>query len=158
MEGKYHPYRIFKKGSLKIGVLGVGIELQGLVPENLYGATKYLDPIEKANQYAAELKRKDCDLVICLSHLGYKYDKENRVSDRVLAKETRNIDLIIGGHTHTFMEQPEVLKNKDGEDILINQVGWGGIELGRMDFIFEKNKGKKIISSGPISVTKKSDI
>ena len=87
MEGRYQPYKIFKKGNLKIGVLGVGIEMDGLVPTNLYGNTKYLDPVQRANQYAGELKRKNCDLIICLSHLGYKYD-ENRISDIVLAKET----------------------------------------------------------------------
>lgn len=157
MEHHYQPYRIFKKGPLKIGVLGVGIEMQGLVPENLYGNTKYLDPIEKANQYADELKSKNCDLVICLSHLGYKYN-DNKVSDRVLARETNNIDLIIGGHTHTFMDAPETIKNKKGEDVLINQVGWAGIQLGRLDFVFEKNKRKKLVQSGSILVSKKTQI
>lgn len=157
MEHNYQPYKIFNKGRLKIGVIGVGIEMKGLVPENLYGATQYLDPIQKANQYAAELKRKNCDMVICLSHLGYKY-ADNKVSDVVLAKETENIDLIIGGHTHTFLDAPVAVKNKRGEDVLINQVGFAGLQLGRLDFMFEKKNSKKLVNSGSILVSKKSDI
>jgi 5'-nucleotidase len=157
MEGRYQPYKIFKKGDLKIGVLGVGIELQGIVPDNLSGNTKYLNPIEKANQYAAELKRKNCDLIICLSHLGYKYDSY-KLSDIHLAKETEQIDLIIGGHTHTFLDAPVVLKNKKGDDVMINQVGWAGIQLGRLDFIFEKTNKRKMITSQSLLVTQKSEI
>jgi len=157
MEGRSQPYKIFRKGPLKIGILGVGIELDGLVPANLFGNTKYLDPVQQANRYAAELKQKKCDLVICLSHLGYRYDG-NKISDLVLAKETENIDLIIGGHTHTFLDEPVVVKNKRGDEVLINQVGFAGIQLGRLDFLFEKTRKKKLISSQSILVTKKTDI
>ncbi len=156
MEHVYHPYKIFKKGRLKIGVTGVGIELKGLVPENLSAGTKYLDPVQKANETAALLKKKNCDLVILLSHLGYKYS-ENKISDVELAKETENIDLIIGGHTHTFLEKPDTRKNKNGEDVVINQVGWAGIQLGRLDYQFNRGGNKKITAVTPISVTKKSD-
>jgi 5'-nucleotidase len=157
MEHLYQPYKIFKKGGLKIGVLGLGIELVGLVPDNLAGGTKYLDPIVKANQYADELKRKNCDLVVCLSHLGYKY-RDNKVSDLVLASETNNIDVIIGGHTHTFLDAPVTVKNKKGEDVIVNQVGFAGIQLGRLDFVFEKKSGKKLGNAGAIPVSKISDI
>jgi 5'-nucleotidase len=157
MQYKYQPYKIFNKGGLKIGVLGIGIELNGLVPENLYGNTKYLDPVQKANEYAAELKTRNCDFIVCLSHLGYKYD-EKRISDLILAKETENIDLIIGGHTHTFMEKPDVVQNKKREDVVINQVGWAGIQLGRLDFIFEKKGKKNLVQSQSILVTKKTEI
>ena len=155
MENKYVPYRIFRKGSLKIGVLGVGIELQGLVPENLYGKTVYQNPIEKANENANRLKDKGCDLVICLSHLGYKYEG-TKISDLVLAKETENIDLIIGGHTHTFLSEPVRMQNKKGRDILINQVGFGGINLGRLDYVFDASSKKNLERSTSITVTKKS--
>lgn len=156
MEDRYIPYKIFKKGRLKVGVTGVGIELKGLVPENLYGKTQYLSPIEKANEYAGLLKQRGCDLVVCLSHLGYKYS-EDKVSDVTLAKESRDIDLIIGGHTHTFLEKPEIIKNKIGHDVIVNQVGWAGIQLGRLDFIFEKKTGKKLVNSENILVTKKTE-
>jgi 5'-nucleotidase len=157
MEGRFQPYKIFKKGGLKIGILGVGIEMDGLVPANLFGNTKYLDPMQQANRYSAELKQMGCDLIICLSHLGYKYES-NKVSDMVLAKETENIDLIIGGHTHTFLDAPIIVKNKKGDDVLINQVGFAGIQLGRLDFIFKKTSKKKLISAQSILVTKKTDI
>jgi 5'-nucleotidase len=157
MEQHHIPYKIFKKGRLKIGVLGVGIELQGLVPENLYGSTRYLDPVTIANQRAAELKEKNCDLVVCLSHLGYQY-RDNKVSDVSFARQSEHIDLIIGGHTHTFLEAPVSVKNKSGEDVIINQVGWAGIQLGRLDFVFEKKGKKNLVESGNILVTKKREI
>ncbi len=157
MEHLYQPYKIFKKGGLKIGVLGVGIELAGLVPDNLAAGTKYQDPITRANRYADELKRKNCDLVVCLSHLGYKY-RDNKVSDLILASETNNIDVIIGGHTHTFLDAPVIVKNKRGDDVVVNQVGFAGIQLGRIDFIFEKGSTKKLGNSGAIPVSKISDI
>lgn len=156
MEFKYQPYKVFKKGKLKIGVTAVGIEMTGLVPDSLFGNTIYLDPIQKANETAAKLKKEEaCDMVICLSHLGYKYNN-NKVSDIVLAKETENIDLILGGHTHTFMDAPEVIKNKLGSDVLINQVGWAGIMLGRLDFDFAGFRPKKLSKSHTVVVGKKT--
>lgn len=156
MEFNYEPYKIFKKGKLKIGVFGVGIEMKGLVPDTLFGQTRYIEPVQKANEVAEKLKKdKNCDLVVCLSHLGYQY-KDNKVSDEVLAKESGNIDLIIGGHTHTFLDAPVVYKNKKGQDVIVNQVGFAGIILGRLDFEFSKISRKKLANSVVISVTKKT--
>ncbi len=145
LKNKFNAYKIFNKGGIKIGVFGIGISLDGLVPKNLYGNTIYQDPIEKANYYASLLsKKKKCDLVICLSHLGFKY-KSNKISDIKLASQTRNIDLIIGGHTHTFLKKPVVIANLDKKEVLINQVGWGGINLGKIEFHFNQNRdGKKV--------------
>lgn len=157
MEFKTQPYRVFKKGKLTIGVFGVGIEGKGLIPDNLFGETKYLDPVRYSNETAFMLKRKEnCDMIICLSHLGYKYS-DDKVSDEILAKESEYIDLIIGGHTHTFLNAPVKLKNKNGNDVIINQVGWAGILLGRMDFEFTKFSGKKLTKSDNISVSKKTN-
>lgn len=158
MEYKSVPYKIFKKGKLKIGVTGVGIEMSGLVPDALAGNTKYLDPIEHVNRVALKLKKElGCDMVICLSHLGYKYKAdEHKVSDIILAKESDNIDLIIGGHTHTFMDAPELVKNTKGSDVLVNQVGWAGIILGRLDFEFSKLKNKNLLNSHTVVVGKKT--
>jgi 5'-nucleotidase len=156
MENKYEPFRIFKKGKLKIGVFGLGIEMQGLVAENLIGGTQYIDPVQKANETAYKLKKdKNCDLVVCLSHLGYKY-YENKISDIKLAGETENIDLIIGGHTHTFLDAPVTVANKKGQNVIINQVGFAGIILGRLDFDFSKISRKKLANSETITVTKKT--
>jgi 5'-nucleotidase len=157
MEYKYQPYKTFKKGKLKVGVFGVGIEMAGLVSENLSAGTKYLDPVPKANEIAYKLKKeKDCDLVICLSHLGNIYS-DNRVSDKRLANETENIDLILGGHTHTFLPAPIAYKNRKGNDVIVNQVGWAGINLGRLDFDFSKFSKKKFFQASSITVTKKTE-
>lgn len=157
MEYKYQPYKIFRKGKLRIGVFGIGIEMAGLVSENLYDRTKYLDPVMKANETANTLKKdKRCDMVICLSHLGNVYSG-NKVSDKRLAMESGNIDLIIGGHTHTFLPEPLVYKNKKGEDTMVNQVGWAGINLGRLDFDFTKITRKKLSQASSITVTKKTE-
>jgi 5'-nucleotidase len=148
LKGKTLPYKVFKKQGLKIGVFGVCIELEGLVNKKNYLETVYLDPIAKANEIASLLKNdQHCDFVICLSHLGYKY-KENKVSDQVLARSTRNIDLIIGGHTHTFMKEPENILNLDGRVTAINQVGFAGINLGRLDYFFDRDSGgRKMVAA-----------
>ena len=140
LAGKLKEYTIIEKGGLKIGVFGLGVELDGLVSKDLYRETLYMDPIEHANRIATHLKNEEeCNLVICLSHLGYK-KRHNDMCDPILAKETEFIDLIIGGHSHTFLDKPEMHKNKLGKSVLINQVGWAGLILGRIDFYFD-NKG-----------------
>ncbi len=157
LEGKTIPYKVFHKGKIKIGVIGVGIELEGLVEKKNYGETIYLDPIIQANKYAALLKEEEkCDLIICLSHLGYKY-KDQKVSDQVLAKQSQHIDLIIGAHTHTFMTQPEALKNADGKEVKIFQVGFAGINLGRIDYYFEKQRNKKSSVASTLLINKDFD-
>ena len=146
------PYKIFVKDGIKIGVFGLGIELEGLVDKKAYKETVYHNPIEVAQDMARILKHsKKCDLVICLSHLGFSYKNEpNKVSDLDLAKKTKDIDLIIGGHTHTFLEKPVIQKNSEGKEVMINQVGCYGINLGRVDFYLSddaKGWGKAIIVS-----------
>jgi len=152
LDGKTNPFKIYKKNGIKIGVFGLGIELDGLVDPMLYKETVYLNPIEIAQDMGRYLKEeKDCDLIICLSHLGYHYKgNTNKISDLILAQQTHNIDLIIGGHTHTFLKKPTIAKNIKGENMLINQVGKWGINVGRIDFYFDdfKNitsRGKQII-------------
>jgi 5'-nucleotidase len=159
MEFKTQPYKIFKRGRLKIGVTGLGIQPKGLIPDNLAGNTKYLDPVENLNRVANKLKKEEgCDMVICLSHLGYTYKEDaNKMCDLILAKESENVDLIIGGHTHTFMDEPAVKKNKSGNDVIINQVGWAGIMLGRLDFEFSKSQQKNLTKSHTVTVGKKTN-
>ncbi|PHR32863.1 MAG: metallophosphatase [Fluviicola sp.] len=139
IDGHTEDFKIIKKGGVKIGIFGLGVELKGLVPDDKYGETVYLDPIEVANDRAAKLKKKGCDLIICLSHLGYEYGSD-KISDRVLAKKTSGIHLIIGGHTHTFLEKPTEELNMNGETVLVNQVGWAGVQLGRIDFEFDTHR------------------
>jgi 5'-nucleotidase len=142
LNGIVEPYKIFTKRGLKIGIFGLGIELNGLVDKKLYKETVYNNPIEVAQDMSRILKMEQkCDLVICLSHLGFIYTNDNqKVSDLALARTTKNIDLIIGGHTHTFLTKPYLEKNLDGEEVMINQVGCYGLNLGRIDFTFEYGK------------------
>lgn len=140
LEGKIPPYHIIQKGKIKVGLLGVGIELQGLVTDKNCEGILYSDPIEKANDISYYLKKnRKCDFVVCLSHLGFEY-KNQKVSDRILAKESEFIDCIIGGHTHTFMEEAHRIKNRKNQEVIINQVGWAGIHLGRLNIFFNHNK------------------
>lgn len=153
MDGYTKPYHIIRKGKLKIGIFGLGIELEGLVPANLYDKTLYLDPITKAKETAHLLKNKEaCHLVICLSHLGYRYEGEDLVSDEILAQQTANIDLIIGGHTHTFMDKPAIYSNAEGKEVMVNQAGWAGIMLGRVDFYFRRDRKKRQAGSKALKV------
>ncbi|GAA3791703.1 metallophosphatase [Corallibacter vietnamensis] len=144
MDTHVKPYKVFNKAGLKIGVFGLGIELNGLVLKSAYKETRYLDPIEIAQDMSRTLKENEqCDLIICLSHLGYYYgDDSKKVSDLVIAKNTKDIDLIIGGHTHTFLPKPTIVKNVNGNNMLVNQVGCYGINLGRIDFYFDNDKNK----------------
>lgn len=141
MDGLTKPYLVFIKDGVRIGVFGVGIKLEGLVNKTMYKETNYLDPVEITTDTVKQLRENEqCDLVICLSHLGYQYNNPERICDTQLAQKTTGIDLIIGGHTHTFLEKPTIAQNKDGKFVLINQVGWGGINLGRIDFYLDESK------------------
>jgi len=139
------PYKIFFKDGIKIGVFGLGIELQNLVSPELFKETTYLDPIEITKDITRELKENEnCDLIICLSHLGYHYKNTQKVSDLKLATATKDIDLIIGGHTHTFLPKPTLVKNVNNETVIVNQVGAYGVNLGRIDFYFDNQSNKEI--------------
>jgi 5'-nucleotidase len=144
MDGLVKPYKIFNKNGIKVGVFGIGIELDGLVDKKMYQETVYNDPVETAQEMTKILKHElKCDLIICLSHLGYNYKNElTKIDDLKLAAVTKDIDLIIGGHTHTFLDKPTVVKNSIGNEVLVNQVGCYGINLGRIDFYFDSNKRK----------------
>jgi len=144
MDTHVKPYKTFLKEGVKIGVFGLGIQLDGLVLKQQYKETKYLDPIEIAQDMSRILKEEEkCDLIICLSHIGYYYKSSpDKVSDLNLARATKDIDLIIGGHTHTFLPKPTIEKNVVGENVLVNQVGCYGLYLGKIDFYFNRDKTK----------------
>lgn len=147
LDGLIKPYKILHKNGIKVGVFGLGIGLEGLVDKKNYKETVYNDPIAVTQDIVRILKQeKKCDLVICLSHLGYKYkDDPDKICDLKLAELTQDIDLIIGGHTHTFLDKPTVMKNAIGQDVLVNQVGCYGINLGRIDFYLDLNLSKSIL-------------
>ncbi|WP_405397312.1 bifunctional metallophosphatase/5'-nucleotidase [Maribacter sp. Asnod2-G09] len=139
LDGLTQPYKIYEKDGIKVGVYGLGIKLDGLVTKQLYKETVFLDPYELATDMETKLKEEEkCDLVICLSHLGYEYSTE-KPDDLKLAKRTKYTDLIIGGHTHTFLDKPTIVTNAAERDILVNQVGCFGVHLGRIDFYFDNS-------------------
>ena len=142
MDTHVKPYKVLVRDGVRIGVFGLGIQLEGLVDKKMYKETVYNDPIEIAQDMSRILKEEEsCDLVICLSHIGYYYkNSPNRVCDLNLAKATKDIDLIIGGHTHTFLPKPTIAQNSNGQNVLVNQVGAYGLYLGRIDFYFEPGK------------------
>ena len=143
LNGKTKKFITKTIGELKVGLFGIGIKLNGLVEKRLYKETQYYEPIEIANHYAEILKDElNCDIVICLSHLGYDYDS-NKISDVKLAKATKGIDIIIGGHTHTFLDTATELKNSSGDMVLVNQAGWGALCLGRIDVNFSNQSNSK---------------
>ncbi|MDN6280281.1 MAG: metallophosphatase [Psychroflexus sp.] len=147
LDGLVKKHQIYEVDQFKIGIFGVGIELAGLVSKDLYKEAKYLDPIDIAKDEVRYLKdEQKCDLVICLSHIGYAY-KSDKVDDVKLAKATQGIDLIIGGHTHTFLDEPQVFKNSAGEDVMVNQVGWAGLQLGHIEFYFDEANQVKAVES-----------
>jgi 5'-nucleotidase len=141
------PWHILEKGGIKIGIYGLGIELEGLVGKLNYGNTQYLDPLATALKMERLLKKDHkCDLVICLSHLGYSY-ANRKISDVSLAPQTKYTDLIIGGHSHTFLDKPTVLENAKGNQILVNQAGWAALAAGKIEFIFDRARRRKAFSS-----------
>lgn len=147
LSGKVSDHLIVRKAGIKIGIYGLGIELKGLVGSLNYGHTQYLDPLATALKMERLLKiEHSCDLVICLSHLGFKFEND-KICDSTLAPQTKYTDLIIGGHTHTFLEKPLELKNKDGKLILVNQAGWASLVAGKIEFIFDHTRKHKSYSA-----------
>ncbi len=146
LAGKFPRWKIFKRDGIKIGVYGLGIELKGLVNDNNFGNTVYNDPLQTALEIESFLKNEQkCDLVVCLSHLGLRYSN-NKISDLVLASETSITDLIIGGHTHSFLEEPIVTKNKSGVQVIVNHASSYGQVLGKIDYVFERSKKRKKVA------------
>ena len=132
--GVIQPYKIIEKGPIRIGVTGVSIDLVGLQGETNRGSFAYFDPVEKLQEQVNFLrKNKNCNAVVVLSHLGYQYSSE-KIDDIKLAQRTEGIDVILGGHTHTFLDEPTVVKNRAGKKVVINQAGWAGLKLGHLQF------------------------
>ncbi|MFA7140604.1 MAG: metallophosphoesterase [Proteiniphilum sp.] len=134
LAGRIKPYLILKKDGVKIGVIGVNVQPKGLISSANYDGMTFLDPVTTANELAIRLRTQyKCDLIIALSHLGY-------LPDTRLAEASRNIDIIIGGHSHTYMKKPDIRRNLDNREVLIYQTSGRGIYVGRIDVKMEKVK------------------
>lgn len=131
------PYLIIQRAGLKIGVLALNVNPEGLILQNYYKGVTYHDPVEEAVKMSEFLKKQEkCDLVICLSHLGADPAK-SEVTDYDIARSTRYIDIIIGGHSHQLIDNTTE-KNLDNKDVIIAQMAKSGLYLGRIDLEFEK--------------------
>lgn len=131
------PFIILKKDGVRIGVIGINIQPRGLIAAGNYEGMKFLDPVKTANEMAELLTTKyKCDMIVCLSHLGYNADLN-------LAESTRGIDLIVGGHSHTYMKEPAIRKNLDNKEVTIFQTNGRGVYVGRLDIELKKVKGNK---------------
>jgi len=136
------PYIVRELAGVRIGLFGLGISPVGLItPENFKGIT-YHDPVQASRNVVKTLRETEaCDLVVCMSHLGfYPKPKNNEVGDTQVAAQVDGIDFIASGHTHTFMEKPVTQKQPSGKETVIFQVGKSGIYLGRVDFTVRSGK------------------
>lgn len=138
VEGLVKPYTIIKRNGLKIGLFGLSPQPRGLVDTTKFVGVKYLDPVETAERMAALLKtKKKCDVVICVSHLGWENEE---LTDQMLVPATRDIDIVLGGHSHTYMKTLRYVKNVDGKDVPVDQNGKHGIWIGRIVLDLEKGR------------------
>lgn len=133
------PYVIFRRHGLRIGVMGLGPALEGLVQSAKYGSVRYLDPVETAQKTADYLRHvKGCDIVIVLSHLGYQLAEGN--DDCHLVAHTRGIDLVLGGHSHTYMNEPACILNLDHQPVPVMHSGKNGVNVGSIRLVAESQK------------------
>lgn len=137
VEGLVKPYTIIKRNGLKIGLFGLSPQPKGLVDTTKFVGVKYLDPVETARRMAALLKMKRCDVIICVSHLGWE---DEELTDQMLVPATRDIDIVLGGHSHTYMKTLQYVKNVDGKDVPVDQNGKHGIWIGRIVLDLEKGE------------------
>ena len=132
LEGIVKPYTIIRRGNLYVGVFGIGIDPKGIVADRNFYPLQYLDPITTAQEVANTLKNeKKCDITICLSHQGTHTSTDGKLSDMELAQATKNIDIIIGAHTHKIVENLYI-PNIDGDSVLLMQTGKAGARIGKI--------------------------
>ncbi len=131
------PYTILEKGGKRIGVIGLSVRLSGLVSPEQIGKMKYKHPYKIVDKLATKLrKNKKCDLVILLTHCGFSQGTQQNPSDTMIAQNTEGVDIIIGGHSHTFIKEPAIIESKNGKKVMVVQAGSKGEEVGRIDIWF----------------------
>ncbi|MBO7478879.1 MAG: metallophosphatase [Bacteroidales bacterium] len=133
LEPYVKPYTIIKRGGLKIGIVGATSYLESNVMYEYIKNMEHLDTVAEVNKWADYLKNSEkCDMVIFLSHLGFDGGDYDRPSDHVVAAESSNIDIIVGGHSHTFIDEPSYVVNKKGKEVIIVTAGAQGVEIGEL--------------------------
>ncbi len=130
LEKNVKPYVVLKKAGLKIGIIGLLADVTSVVNADIAAQLKYQDPLEAANRYARFLKNeKKCDLVILLTHLGYD---EEPYTDQMLAPQTKDVDIIVGGHSHTRLKNEDRIRNLNGKDVIVVQDWKWGLTVGNL--------------------------
>lgn len=130
LEGIVKPFVIINKGGIRVGVFGISPQLEGLVMAETCKGVVYNDPIKAANEVADRLRNKEkCDVVVCLSHLGWDIDG---IDDTEMTPLTANIDIVLGGHSHSFFKEPQYLEDKNGRRVPNDQNGKSGIYVGKI--------------------------
>ena len=146
------PYKVFERGGFRVGVFGLGIRLAGLVAPANCDSVRFSDIVPTAQNVVNKLRVDEgCDIVIALTHLGFE-DGPNGDCDKALAANTSGIDFILGGHSHTFLSEPVFVKNVNGEPVFINQVGYGGVNVGRIEIGADASSRAGLISAGNMVV------
>ncbi len=137
VEGLVKPYVIIKRNGLKIGLFGLSPQLEGLVDLSKCKGVTYLDPIEVGNRVAAELKHdKKCDVVICVSHLGWL--RPDEMGDQKLLASSKDIDLVLGGHSHSYFKDLRYVNNANGKAVPVDQNGKNAMYVGKLTLSFDK--------------------
>ncbi|MGL4293733.1 MAG: bifunctional metallophosphatase/5'-nucleotidase, partial [Bacteroidales bacterium] len=131
------PTVILDRDGLKIGFIGLGVNPEGLIAKKNFGDIKYLNPSETANKYASELKKAGCDLIVVVSHIGY-FGNEKDKGDWMIASNSKDIDLIIGGHSHTDLKGCIDVPNAVGKSVRVSQAGKSGFIVGRIQIELDK--------------------
>jgi len=150
LENHVKPSMIIENQGVRIGLTGVTCSPYNLISNRNWEGIEYLDPVESANKEAAKLKEQGCDIVILLSHEGY--DKRDDYGDRKIATHSSDIDLIIGGHTHTNLEEGDQVQNQNGRTVYITQTGGKQSNMGRVDLQM-KREGKRADGSDAYILT-----
>ncbi len=131
LESIVKPYVVLERNGVRVGVLGLGVQPDNLINPRMFAPVKWLNPLPVANEIADKLRNKEyCDVVICLSHLGTEEEK-SEICDRWIAANSRNIDVILGGHTHSIISTEKVI-NLDGKEVILSQMGKAGARIGKM--------------------------
>ena len=134
-EGIVKPWTVIKRGGVRVGVFGLSPDPAGLVAKGYCQGVVFISPVEAARRAVAALEKEGCDVIVCLSHLGWQIN--NEYNDERLVRETSGIDLILGGHSHDYFEKPLLYKNKEGKEVLMQQMGKNGRYLGTVSLSFD---------------------
>ncbi|ASB48004.1 bifunctional metallophosphatase/5'-nucleotidase [Alkalitalea saponilacus] len=152
LDGKIKEYHIIETGGIRIGIIGLGVDPDGLVAPHHVDGLKWLDPVVTGDKTAELLKTQyHCDIIIALSHLGFDMG-EDRFDDLKVAAQSHHIDVILGGHTHRFMEEPRFVTNLSGKEVIIWQSGQNGVQMGRLDFVFRRGKQTELVNASTIAI------